>query len=255
MRLDSSTGCLTLEVRDADVLLTSFYILNTQNHTLEQLQLPQAQAWWQGLEDAAYENLYLHGYGNRQLGQHKGIIAISQVTGKQVWETKQLAFYGVDSTGLLAYNPEQPEVALQVLHPTTGKATGITRTQQEAAAAVTEHNQIRYQNCMYPTLYFEGEEHFNTVQAFLKQQVEIEAVKAIEYAETNSCLLVSFYTLEATGKLKNDLVVFNLEGDLQLKVTLGTALSGIGSDTFFIFKHNLYFIQNKDILQVFRLLV
>ncbi|WP_233555652.1 DUF4905 domain-containing protein [Pontibacter oryzae] len=255
MRLDSITGCLAIEIRDADVLLTSFYTLDTASHTLKQLQLPQAKAWWQGLEDATHGFLYLHGYGNRQLGQHKGIIAISQVTGKQVWETKELAFYGVDSPGLLAYNPEQPEAALQVLHPTTGKATGITRTQQEAAAEVAKYNQIRYQNCIYPTLYLEGEDHFNTVQFFLKQEFEIEVVKAIDYAETDSCLLVSFYTLEPDGKLQNELAVFNLKGDLQLKVTLGTALTGIGSDTFFIFKHNLYFIQNKDILQVFRLLV
>ncbi|ARS37707.1 hypothetical protein CA264_03810 [Pontibacter actiniarum] len=254
IRLDSTTGNIALEVRDPEVLLTRFYTLDTEKYTLKELPLPQVQAWWQGLEDAEQGILYLHGYGNRQLGQHKGIVAIAEADGSKGWEVPELAFYGISAAGLVAYDPEQPEAPLQVLALATGQPTGVTLSQWQAAAAVAQFSPIRYRYCLYPVLYREGEPYFEEVRAFLGAQLRVQAVKAIEYAETGANLVVSFYTEEAAGKLRNELAIFDLEGVLHQKVQLGSGLSGIGSDTFFIFKHNLHFIQNKDILQVFRLL-
>ncbi|MCX2740806.1 DUF4905 domain-containing protein [Pontibacter anaerobius] len=254
IRLDSRTACLALEVRDPDLLLTRFYVLDTDGHTLQQLDMPQAKAWWQGLEEAEHGLLYLHGYGNRQLGQHKGIMAYSEANGSNVWEVKELAFYGIAKAGVVAYDPQQPEAPLQVLSPQTGQPSGVTLSQQQAAEEVARYDQARFRDCLYPALYREGEPYFEQVQAFLWEQLEVQAVQAVEYAETETCLVVSFYQADTAGKLQNELAVFDLEGKLYQKVKIGGDLSGIGSDTFFIFKHNLYFILNKDILQVFRLL-
>ncbi|WP_299760793.1 DUF4905 domain-containing protein [uncultured Pontibacter sp.] len=254
MRLDSSTACLALEVRDPDLLLTRFYTLDTPGLTLEELKLPQAQTWWQGLEDAEHGNIYLHGYGNRQLGQHKGILAFDASGRNKVWEAAELAFYGVAAAGIIAYNPQQPEGELQVLSPVTGEPTGKILSQQQAAGEVARYNHTRFQDCLYPTLYREGEVYFEQVQAFIQEQLQLQAVKAVEYAETETHLVISFYTSGEDGKLQNELAVFDLAGELHQKVKIGSDLSGLGSDTFFIFKHNLYFILNKDILQVFQLL-
>lgn len=254
MRLDSTTSCLALEVRDPDLLLTSFYTLDTDTYTLHKLDMPQAQAWWQGLEDAEHGFLYLHGYGNRQLGQHKGIVAIQEQSGQEVWEAQELAYYGVSAAGLVAYDPQQPEAPLKVLSPDTGNPLGITYTQQQAAEEVASHSHARYRACQYPVIYRQGEEYFEQVRDFLLEQLQVQAVQAIEYAETDTCLVVSFYTLGSDSKLVNELAIFDLEGNLHQKVQIGSGLNGVGSDTFFIFKHKLYFILNKDILQVFRLL-
>ncbi|CAM3686370.1 DUF4905 domain-containing protein [Pontibacter korlensis] len=254
MRLDSSTACLALEVRDPDLLLTSFYTLDTASLSLSHLDLPQTQAWWQGLEDAEHGLLYLHGYGNRQLGQHKGIAGYDEENKGKVWETAELAFYGIAKAGVLAYNPMQPEAPLQSLAPKTGMATGQSFTQQEAAEEVAHYSRTRYQDCLYPILYREGEAYFEQVRDFLREQLQVEPLQALEYAETETCLVISFYLEDTDGSLQNELAIFDLEGKLHQKVKIGSRLSGIGSDTFFIFKHNLYFILNKDILQVFRLL-
>lgn len=254
LRLDSSTGCLALEVRDPDVLLTTFHVLDTQGFNLKQLPLPQAQAWWQGLEEAAQGLLFLHGYGNRKLGQHLGILGISAATGEKVWEQPQFAYYGLSEEGLLAYDPAQPEKPLTLLEPRSGLPVGKEMSQQQAAEAVANHTRTRYADCLYPVLYRQGEEYFGQVQAFLEAQLGVEVVQAVEYAETDAALVVSFYTQEPEGKLRNDLAVFDLNGNLLLREQLGSTLNGIGSDTFFIFKHNLYFILNRTILQVYRLL-
>jgi hypothetical protein len=254
IRLDSSTACLALEVRDPDLLLTRFYTLDTHTYTLQQLDLPQAKAWWQGLEDAEHGHVYLHGYGNRQLGQHKGITAFSEAGQDKVWEAEEMAFYGIAAAGILAYNPQQPELPLQALNPQTGKPTGITYSQQQAAEEVAHYSQNRLGHCLYPVLYREGEVYFEQVQAFLEEQLQVRPVQALEYAETQNWLVVSFYTSGEEGKLQNELAVFDLEGKLHRKMKIASDLNGFGSDTFFIFNHKLYYILNKDILQVFQLL-
>ncbi|TPE42125.1 DUF4905 domain-containing protein [Pontibacter mangrovi] len=254
LRLDSNTGCLAVEVRDPDLLLARFYTINTLSGTVQQLALPEAKAWWQGLEDAGQGLVYLHGYGNRQLGQHKGIFAFSGTGAGKVWEVPKLAFYGMAQPGLLAYDPEQPEAPFQVLEPATGRATGELLSQQEAAEAAARYNQVRFRDCLYPMLYHEGTLYFNQVKAFLQEQLQVQPVQAVEYAETETCLVISYYLPQPDGKLDNVLAVFSLSGKLHQNVKIGSQLSAIGSDTFFIFKHNLYFILNKDTLQVFRLL-
>jgi len=246
---------LALEVRDPDLLLTRFYTLDTHTYTLGQLEVPQAKAWWQGLEDAEHGHLYLHGYGNRQLGQHRGIAAYSETSKGKVWEAEALAFYGLAEAGLLAYNPQQPEQPLQALNPHTGQLVGgVTFSQQQAAEEVARYSRRRFSDCLYPVLYREGEEYFEQVQAFLQEQLQVQAVQALEYAETETTLVISFYTSDAEGKLLNELAVFGLDGKLHRKMKIASGLNGFGSDTFFIFKHKLYFILNKDILQVFQLL-
>ncbi|MDX5421366.1 MAG: DUF4905 domain-containing protein [Hymenobacteraceae bacterium] len=254
IRLDTTQGRLALEVRDADLLLTRFYTFDTQKHTLTQLELPQAQAWWQGLEDAQDGYLYLHGYGDRKLGQHKGIIAIAAAFGEVVWERPELAFYGITEGGVLSFPVSAAEHSLQLLAPGTGKALQVGISQQQAAEKVSHYSSIRYSNCIYPVLYLEGETYFEQVRDFVTAQQPGTPVKAIEYAETEGCLVISYYTDAGDGTLDNFLLVFDLEGNLQLKEQMGSRLSGIGSDTFFIFRHDLYFLLNKDILKVYRLL-
>jgi len=255
IRIDTSANRLALEVRDADLLLAFFYTLDCQSHTLQPLTVPQALTWWLGLEDAAAGLVYLHGYADHKLGQHKGITALSAATDKIQWEATGLAFYGLCDGGLMAYPAAASEEDFVLLDSTTGQILKEKITQQAAVAATEKFSHSRYRACTYPILYREGEAYFAQVQTFVEAQLGQTPVRAIEYAETGEALVVSFYTAAADGKLNNYLAVFNFEGNLQLNITLGTGLSGIGSDTFFIFKDKLYFIQNKDSLHIYALLL
>ncbi|MFD2515843.1 DUF4905 domain-containing protein [Pontibacter locisalis] len=254
IRLDTSAFNLALEIRDADLLLAYYFTLSASDFTIRQLPVPSAQAWWKGLEDTQEGVVYLHGYGDRKVGQHKGIIAMAAATGERIWEQPELAFYGVVADGVLAYPATAPEISFQLLHPRTGQPLKTGLRQQDAAEQAEAFSVRRYKNCTYPALYKEGEAYFEQVRDFLEAQLGIVPVKAVEYAETDAALVVSFYEDKGEAGLTNFVAVFNLEGDLQLKEKLGSGLSGIGSDTFFIFNLNLYFLQDKQILKVYRLL-
>jgi hypothetical protein len=251
MRLDAATALMALEVRDADLLLADFYSLELKQHKLTKLPLPAAKNWWLGLEDLHQGLLLLHGYGDRQLGQHKGIMAYTAQEGYLQWQHPELAFYGVTADGILALNLQDQK--LYLLDPQTGTILPESVSLEGGAIAVAAYNNISSQACTYPMLYLEGEPYFAEVQNFLKDQLQVEAVRGIEYAETEQHILVSFYTETAAGKLDNTLSVFDLSGNLQLQQRIAHGLSGIGSDTFIIFNHNLYFIQQRNILVVYSL--
>ncbi|WP_460879092.1 DUF4905 domain-containing protein [Pontibacter rugosus] len=156
IRLNTTINMLALEVRDSDLLLTQFYTLGTDGFILQQLALPEAQAWWQGLEEAEHGQIYLHGYGDKKLGQHKGIVAVAPETGYKVWEQTELAYYGIAPEGIVAYHPKQPEAPMQVLAPKSGVPTGQVLNQVQAAEVVAQHSRSRYADCHYPVLYREG---------------------------------------------------------------------------------------------------
>ncbi|MBC5772811.1 DUF4905 domain-containing protein [Pontibacter sp. KCTC 32443] len=251
MRLDAAANRLALEVRDADLLLADFYTLELTHNKLKKLPLPGAKNWWLGLEDVHEGLLLLHSYGDRQTGQHKGIMAYTAEEGKLQWQQPELAFYGVSADGILALDLQDQK--LYLLDSQTGTILSENVSLVGGANSVAEYNIERTKACVYPMLFLEGEPYFTQVQDFLEHQLQVKPVKGIEYAETEQYILVSFYTETADGKLDNLLSVFDLNGELQLRQRIAHGLSGIGSDTFIIFNHNLYFIQQRNILVVYSL--
>ncbi|MCJ8163346.1 DUF4905 domain-containing protein [Pontibacter sp. E15-1] len=254
IRLDTAARRLALEVRDADLLLAHFYTLQTETLALQQLPVPSGKAWWQGLEDAQHGHVYLHGYGDRKLGQHKGITALEAATLAVAWDEPGLAFYGMAEEGVLAYTADAPEAAFQELQAATGACLRTDLTQQEAAEAVARYSAARFRQAVYPVLYLEGEDYFTQVQQFLESRQLHGAALAIEYAETGEAIIISSYWRTPGGSYQNCIVVFDHTGSLCLKAVLADGLTGIGSDTFFIFMDDLYFLKDKAHLEVYRLL-
>ena len=253
IRLDAPVGWMALEVRDADLLQARFYTLQLIDARLLELKLPDPNTWWLGLEDVHEQVVYLHGYGDRKLGQHKGIRAFAANSGIALWQQPELAFYGLEERGLLAYDVTQSGRELLLLESGYGKTIRNDINQKEAADRVQQYHQLRYGAVLYPHLYREGEKSFGQVREFLAQLLDCEPVKVIEYAETDTCLVVSYYLEVGENKLDNFLAVFDLNGFLHLNELLAGAIDGVGSDTFFIFMRSLYFVQNKTILKAYSL--
>ncbi|GGG02527.1 DUF4905 domain-containing protein [Pontibacter amylolyticus] len=253
IRLDAPGGWLTLEVRDADLLQARFYTLRLPAGQLLELKLPDPNTWWMGLEDVHDRVLYLHGYGDRKLGQHKGIRAFAADSGIALWQQPELAFYGIEERGLLVSNISQQGGELVLLESGYGKTIRNDITQKEAADRVQRYHKVRFGAVQYPHLYREGETYYQQVHDFLVQELDCEPVNVLEYAETDTWLVVSYYRKTGENKLDNFLAVFDLNGFLHLNELLAGAMDGVGSDTFFIFMRSLYFVQNKTTLKAYSL--
>lgn len=247
--LDTVQSRLAIEVRDAEVLLAHFFSLDARIFNLLPIQLENTLTWWLGLEDAHDGLVFLHGYGDQQMGEHKGIRAFAVPANTMQWEQDTLRFYGVGEQGLLV-QPADAATSFKVVNYRTGAETGEVISQQQVVDAIAGFHEERYKNCIFPMHYRQGEAYFTMVQEFLEAQLNIKATGAIEYAETEKFIISSYYEKDREDKLNNGLTVFDLRGNLYLHVTLGTRLKGIGTDTFFIFGKNLYFIQDRNSLVV-----
>jgi len=101
-----------------------------------------------------------------------------------------------------------------------------------------------------PSQYPQDQPYFNSVKEFLGVKLNLEPVKAIEYLEYEGNIMISFYT--ASGKeFENHLVVFDEAGEFRLHETLGTALPGLGLETFFVRDGYLIFVKDKHELVVY----
>ena len=103
-----------------------------------------------------------------------------------------------------------------------------------------------------PLVYEEGEEHFATVAQFLQLYLKVNAQKNCEYLHVFDNIVISFYTAEVE-KLANHIAVFDADGNLLLHQLLAEDLQKPGSDTFMVWNHHLFFIENSICLKGYNL--
>ncbi|HNU42289.1 MAG: hypothetical protein UZ12_BCD005000381 [Bacteroidetes bacterium OLB12] len=135
-------------------------------------------------------------------------------------------------------NPDQVKlIALQV------------DTGQEVAVPVQFEYTIE---ALRPFVYVQGEPDFETVQKFLRQQLNQEIFLGAEYLETENLILISYYTGQPAA-YTNKLACFSHKGLLYWTEEIGTNLKGMGIGTFFIATNTVFFVKNKTDLVTFRI--
>lgn len=106
-------------------------------------------------------------------------------------------------------------------------------------------------NLQYASAYPEESEYFQWfIQYFAKH--DIIPCKQIEYLKTGTAVLISFYETRANG-MTNSLVILNEEGTILDRMVLDENLSGIGKDTFFVYRNKAIFVSHKNTLNVYDL--
>ena len=95
-----------------------------------------------------------------------------------------------------------------------------------------------------PAQYFQGTPYFDMVSKFIQQKLDITPVQVIEYLENSGLIFISIYCQKATD-LENHLLVFDENGELQMREKLGSGLKGLGFEAFFLQTGYLFYVKNK----------
>ena len=103
-----------------------------------------------------------------------------------------------------------------------------------------------------PLPYLPSDTYYPLLQEFIKRQTGRNSVQTIEYLETENQIFLSFYA-ETDSVLANFLLVSSAQGEVLLDFCQQPNVTGLGSDTFFIFAEKLFFIQDKTSLACFLL--
>lgn len=248
---DEVTGTLALEIRKPENLQVTYYALNAQTGNLAlKAFMPEAK-WWSGLEAAFGGYLYLHGFAkNQQDGRHLGIEAVSVTTGQIAWSRPKLRFLGLISERfLLAENKPGQIVKVRL---DSGSEELFSGSPEDAKTQVHALEERRKMQARFPVPFLPADSHYAVLQNFIGSRTGRKATEVIEYLETETAIVLSFYTKNGTV-LANYLAVCTLTGDLSLEVCLEAEAAGLGMDTFFIFAGKLIFIQEKTGLTAFQL--
>ncbi|SMD38810.1 hypothetical protein SAMN04488029_3889 [Reichenbachiella faecimaris] len=108
-----------------------------------------------------------------------------------------------------------------------------------------------FDNVSYATSYTVESEYFQWfVQYFAKYN--IIPCRQIEYLKANDAVLISYYEERENG-LVNTLVILDNEGEILESILLVDELSGIGKDTFFVYRNKAIFVTQKNTLNIYDL--
>lgn len=241
-----------METRDAGKLQASFSVIEADTGRILAQGLQATENWWVGLEAVYRQVLLLHGYADRQTGQHMGLQAFDAQSGRLRWKEERLSFYGLGRefvVGQVASGEKGPRFV--ALDYEQGLVLNPQLTLSEAQEEVTAISQELTEQFEVPVRYQPGTDYFNLLQDFVSARRGVMPVKAIDYLETKKYILVGYYTLLSSGNMATFLAIFNLEGDLLREERLMGEVAEAGAEAFFIFRKKIFVIQDgKSLLSL-----
>jgi hypothetical protein len=221
-----------LEIRNESLKKVSFSAYDLDSKECLFKDLTFEEPWWISQAEASGNVLIFTIYTDTNNPDQKSILAFDFMQNKTIWWRNKYAVAGVNGTHVLG-----SETGLGMKFLALNLSDGLPAVEQPVPRG-QENFLIRK-----PLQYYQETSHFETVKSFLSVKYQISAISLIEYLELNSLMFISYYVSE--GNLANYLLVLNAEGEILLQEKIGSALKGIGLDTFFILSGYLIFEKNR----------
>ena len=245
--VDDVEPLLVVQVRDGDTYQTSFAAIDTAQNKVLWQNFTLDENWWLGMSGLAQGVLLLYTYPDAQKPQPRGIIAFDIAHQQLLWQTQELNFYQLDNGQVLATPFGQTDQEYLLLDLRTGEILERFRELNSQFALKNENIQT-----VFPFHYHNETAYFQTVAVFLKKKFNLQIVQAVDYLEYENFIIISYF-YKVGDDLMNNLLVLDLEGQALLHQNIEQQLTGIGLDTFFVFKNQLFFVKHKTRLQSLKL--
>jgi hypothetical protein len=230
---------LFVEVRDQHNKVVEFSIVDANSGTFLREHIQFEEKWWIQLQDVRMNVVLLKLYAEPSGPEKVSAIAYDFETDQMVWWKNSFLVKSVSGNAVCGDD-------------TTGSEVFLSFTSGEPLSAREVLPLVRNFSVLTPLQYNENSGHFQTMKFFLESKAGLSPVYMVEYLEYRQFVIMSTYA--DTKGLANFLIVFDSDGNLILKETLGENLKGIGLDTFFIANDRLFFVRNKSELVSYNML-
>lgn len=248
--IDPSSSVLVTEWRDEESREADFSAIDLVQKKELWSGLERKEKWWTGLEEAKNGWVLLHGYKDLQNPEHKGISVYEIKSGKLVWTNEDYSFLSLEEEHLVVYIPEDKARLYKKLRLKDGALIG-EMSEMELVYHLEEKAETST-GILNSNHYTAENRYFEKISGFIEAFTGKRASEAVDYLEFNEKIIVSFYVKEGE-KLVNYLLVVNGLGEILYQETIGAEISGIGLETFFLYKDLLIFVKNKKELLIFEL--
>ena len=240
---DSSSPLVIVQIRDGEAYQTSFTAIDTQGQKILWQNFTLEESWWVGMSALQQGILLLHTYPDTQKPQPQGLIALEIASQKVLWQTEEFNFYEVIDNKIVVNSPTTSSDLYLTIDI---KAGNVLERFQELPTGLTRKNENK--SMIFPFHYQDEMAYFQTVAIFLKKKFNLQIVQAVDYLEYDNFIIISYF-YDNAGDLMNNLLVLDHNGQVLFHQNIEKQLTGIGLDTFFVFKNELFFVKHKALLQ------
>jgi hypothetical protein len=244
---EADTEIIVAELREGNLRKADFAAIYQNKLLYESVPLPES--WWISATALQEGILLLQTYPDSQTPVPKGLLALEVRSASLLWQYPELNFTGFDSmrSAVIAKAPSEAEPIYQLIDLITGKSSELLPDENLFIPDPVTDSKI-----IFPRHYTSENKYFPAIVSFLNQRLGIKAEKAVDYAEYQHLLVISYY-LYVHNTLSNFLVVIDRQTGILLHEPIATQLSGTGLDTFCIMNNCLIFVREKKELLSYEL--
>lgn len=229
-QVDPVKKLLVLELRDPETRTVSFQCIQLINGEIYNPFTPEEEDWWIGIEQVQSGFALIHHYLHEEQPVRNGLDCYSIPEWKLKWQLPEAQFLEISNS------------TVNILDSNESRTISLS-TGEDIASEFGQTNTAL--NTQFPEQFPADHSHFKTVAQFLQERWGYQAVEGLEYLEHKALVLISYY-LYTDQKLENYLLVMKDDGEVIFQDCLGTQLSGIALDTFFIYEEQLIFVKQKN---------
>ncbi|MDQ3395492.1 MAG: DUF4905 domain-containing protein [Bacteroidota bacterium] len=258
MLLDDNEQLLVLEIRDNQNRICSFATIDLIKNELLWKDHKFSETWWIGVSAVKARSILFYIYLDEQNPVPESYFLFSIDKKSVIWESKDFKFLTVIDEGFLGHILNKNQYQELIVEAGSGDMVKLspdsTYLGTKSAVLPKQENKLTY----YPFHYPEETGYFDTIKKYLVLNHNIHPVKAIDYLELGTAIIISFYLYRLGSQkdnytLDNFLLILNKEGKQVFLEKIEENLPGIGMGIFFVVKNQLIFSTNKSEIKSYQI--
>jgi hypothetical protein len=235
LEIDSLSDTILAEVRNAADKKISFTSINLKSGGVHFDGLQTEERWLTGIETAYDGVLLLHNYQSASGPAHRGLIALDEVTGKELWSDFNLAFDYLSINGPIVYDTRLQPRKLFLADIKTG--------------ATLRRNEPSIDLELFKDLVLPEE---MSAEFTLSLHLPVQPLEnSVHYLECNNLRIVSLHAV-TNGVLQQHLYIMN-STEIVYKDLLNAGIQKLQPESFLIYQHQLIYLKNQSQLIVLNL--
>lgn len=250
---DVANQQLGLELRDADSLEVSFGLIDLNKNQVVWDELSFESGWWTGLNGLQGGFMLFYTYEDQQNPEQKNTFALSTADKEVCWAYEgynHLAFLEESSVG---FSMDEEDRHYSQISLKSGELSSLS--DEEGLRLLNEAKltgEAGDAEITFPVQYEAESPYFATVQSFIKEHINAEAIAGCEYLEIFDKIIISYYTANRE-MLSNAILVCNGQAEILLHEQINNAGGGVAFDTFFVSGKKLIFTKEKRTIECYEI--
>lgn len=246
----TDSGVFVGEDRTLDAKQVTFFCVDRTTGVVRWEKISLAEKWWVGIEAVHRDRVFLHGFSQPDMPDHKGIIALDLLTGRVSWSNNDLRFILASEHSVFAGKETIGGRMICELDLRTGSMLQSWEHEPaELTLAGSRMQSVPGTGVVFPSQLDEVRVNEDPALAMAYEHCPKEAIiGSIDVLDYSDFLFFSYHEKGDTdSRLQHPLkVVDKKEGTVVLAETLEQNLRAVVPDSFFVQDNMLYFVKNRS---------